>query len=147
MPIALEPDSVYDVVLSTDSGKPLEKRPTFVFRYLSSRKWKELTRLADGFETNKSGAGAIDSVFSVIRMVLVGWRNMTGPDGKEIPYNPDEIDDLVTPAEAMELMMAAERQVPGIEDKKKLGSPSHSSTGRSAKNAKERQSAKTSPQI
>ena len=147
MPLALEPNATYDVVLSIDADKPEDRRPTFVFRYLSSRKWKELARLTDKFEKDDSGEAAIDAVFDVIRMVLAGWRNMIGPDGKEIPYNPAELDDMVTPAEAMELMMAAEGQVPNVEDKKKLESQSQSSTGRPAKSAGDRKDAgKSRPQ-
>ena len=136
MPLVLEPNATYDVVLSSDAGKPKDKQPTFIFRYLSGREWKKLAKLSDEFDQKTSGEKALDLVFRAIKMVLFGWRNMNGPDGKEIEYNPDELEAIVTPGEAVELMQAAVSQQPSIEDKKKSVSLSASSTGKSAKAVK-----------
>lgn len=144
MPLVLEPKAKFEVVLDCDSKKYKEKQPTFIFKYLSSRKWKEMARLSDAFDKDDSGETAIDTVFKAIGMSLVGWRNMTDPDGSEIAFDAESLDDIVTPAEALELMQAAVSQLPTPEDKKKLGSPSPSTTAKSAKTAKGRRTAKTS---
>ena len=144
MPIALEPDSKYDYVLSSDASKPKDKQPTFVFKYLSARKWKELAACSDSFEKDDSGEKAMDAVFEAIKKSLIGWRNMIGPDGKEIGFDIDKLEDIVTPAEAMELMQAAVTQTPSIEDKKKSDSQSPSSTASSAKAVKGKPNAQTS---
>ena len=136
MPTALEPNAVYEVVLESDSKKPKDVRPTFIFRYLSSRKWKEMARLSDAFEKDITGEGAIDTVFKAVKMGLASWRNMNRPDGEEIEFDADMLEDIVTPAEALELMEAAVSQLPTVEDKKKLDSPSPSSGAKSAKTAK-----------
>lgn len=135
-PLALEPNATYPVVLSTDADKPKNKQPTFIFRYLSGRQWKELAKLSDEFDKKTTGEDTLSLVFKAIKMALIGWRNMIGPDGKEIKYKPDELDAIVTPNEAIELMQAAVAQQPTMQDKKKFVSPSGSSTGRSAKRAK-----------
>ena len=144
MPLVLEPDSHYDYVLGCDADKPKENQPTFVFRYLSSRKWREIASLSDSFDKNEAGAAAIDTVFEAIKKTLIGWRNMAGPDGKEIDFDVEKIEDLVTAAESLELLRAAVSQVPTAKDKKKFDSPSTSSTDRSARRAKDRKIAKTS---
>jgi hypothetical protein len=146
MPLVLEPDSHYDYVLDCDKSKPKEKQPTFIFRYLSSRKWREVAQLSDSFDKDDSGEAAIDAVFKAIKKTLAGWRDMNGPDGEEIEFNADKLEDIVTPAEAMELLRAAVSQMPTAEDKKKLDSQSTSGTDRSAKTAKDRKTAQTSPQ-
>lgn len=141
MPLVLEPDSTYEYVLSNDAGKPKEKQPTFIFKYLSSRKWRELARLSDKFDKDTAGDegdAAMDAVFEAIKMALVGWRNMTWPDGKEVEFDPDKLEDILMPDEAIELMQAAVSQLPTAEDKKKLDSRSTSSTDRSARTAKDK---------
>jgi hypothetical protein len=144
MPVVLEPDSQYDYVLDCDKSKPKEKQPTFVFKYLSSRKWREVANLSDSFDKDDSGETAINAVFEAIKKTLTGWRNMIGPDGDKIEFNADKLEDIVTPAEAMELLRAAVSQMPTAEDKKKLDSQLTSSTARSAKSARDRKTAKTS---
>ena len=146
MPLILEPDSHYDYVLDCDAGKPKEKQPTFIFRYLSCRKWKEVAGLSDSFDEDDSGEDAIDAVFEAINRSLTGWRNMSGPDGKEIEFDAGKLEDIVTPSEAMDLLKAAVSQMPTVDDKKKFDSQSTSSTARSARRAKDRKIAKTSQQ-
>jgi len=146
MPLVLEPKAKFEVVLDCDLKKPKEEQPTFIFKYLSSRKWKEMARLSDAFDKDDSGEKAIDTVFKAIGMSLAGWRNMTGQDGSEIAFDLKMLDDIVTPAEALELMQAAVSQLPTVEDKKKFDSQSTSSTARSARRAKDRKIARTNRQ-
>ena len=146
MPLVLEPDSTYEYVLTNDAGKPKEKQPTFIFRYLSSRKWREVADLSDSFDKDDSGNAAMDAVFEAIKKTLAGWRNMTEPDGRPVDFDIEKLEDIVTPGEAMELLRAAVSQMPTVDDKKKLDSPSTSSTDRSARSAKGRKNARKSRQ-
>jgi hypothetical protein len=118
MPLILEPESTFEYVLDYDKAKPKDKQPTFIFKFLSSRKWKEIAGLSDIFDKGESGEAAVDVVFKAIRGSLTGWRNMKNPDGSEITFDADLLDDIVTPAEAVELMQAAVSQMPTAEDKK-----------------------------
>jgi hypothetical protein len=136
MPLVLEPDSTYEYVLSCDAHKPKEEQPTFIFKYLSSRKWREVAKLSDTFDKDDAGNAAIDAVFEAIQKTLAGWRNMIEPNGKEIEFDAKKLEDIVTPAEAMELLRASVSQMPTVEDKKKLDSQSTSSTARSATRVK-----------
>ena len=136
MPLATHPNATYEFVLSTDSHLPKDKQPIFIFRYLSVLEWGEIAKLNDRFEKAKDAAEMMDLAAKVILKTLSGWRNMIAPSGKEIPYEPEKLKSMVTLQEITELMAAAVEQRPSFDDKKKLDSPSDSSTELSAKTAK-----------
>lgn len=145
MPLVLEPDSHYEYVLENDKAKPKEKQPTFIFKYLNSRKARELAKLSDKFQKDDApDDAAMDAVYEAIKIALVGWRNMAWPDGKELEFNPEILDEILTLSESIELLYAAGDQFPTFEDKKKLDSPSTSSTARSARTAKDRKTVRKS---
>jgi len=136
MPLATRPNQTYEIVLSTDSEQPKGKEPAFVFRYMSTLEWEEIAELNDRFEKTADSRKMLDLAFAVIRKTLCGWRNMIKPNGKEIPFALNKLKSMVSLGEAVELMQAAVSQRPSFEDKKKFGSPSQSSTPKSAKTAK-----------
>lgn len=111
MPLVLEPEHTFKVVLESDKEKPEDKRPYFEFPYLSGRKWKEIARKAQAVRKSKTGEEAIDAVFELIRIGLVGWGNMTDPKtGKEIPFDKKELDSILTLKEANELLVKFRNQ-------------------------------------
>ena len=145
MPLILSPGRTYKHVLSGDRDSGQEKLPTFIFKYLSSREWIKVSEQNDRFEAATGGPEVMAVVYEVIREVLVGWENLVDPeDQKEITYDPDKLEDILTMREATELMQVAIAQAPMPEDKKKLKSPSGSGTGRGAKTVRGKQSVKTS---
>jgi len=134
MPLALEPSATFRVVLRSDKGKSPE--PWFEFRYVSGREWKELTRETNRIIEAADGPAAIDAEFDLIRRGLVGWGNMIDPaTGKEKPFDPAELDTLLTIGEAGELLARFRDQGIEVEDKKKSPSPSGSGTESSVKTA------------
>jgi len=144
MPLALEPNATFRVVLESDKDKA--NPPYFELRFLSGRGWKELTRQAGRIKKAKSGPAAIDVVYDMIRTGLAGWDNMTDPaTGEEIPYDPADLDRLLTIKEANELMAKFRDQGITVAAKKKSDSPSDSDTGKSAKTAQVRKNAQTNP--
>lgn len=77
MPIFLEPDQSFPIVLDSDERKPIELRPTFFAKSLSMRGQLKLCQ-----EYDASCSLAPDALFvETCRMLneyLVGWKNM-GP--------------------------------------------------------------------
>jgi len=144
MPLILDSQTKYKIALKSDKKKPAEFRPCFVFQYLTTRSWRKVSELSDSFERSSNGITAIDTVFEILRIGLVGWENMKRADGTEIEYAPDKLEDILIPREATELMTAVVAQQPSFEDKKKLDLPSDSNTEEPAKAAKESQNAQTS---
>ena len=136
MPLALEPNRTFPVILETDQNKP-EPRPTFYFKYLSGREWKSVAELSDQLFGAASGAAAIDLIFGSLAKGLVSWENMVDPDTHDpIPFNVTELDSIITLTEAHELMEKFRNQGLEVEDKKKSESPSQCDTAASAKTAK-----------
>ena len=142
MPLTCNPDSTYDIVLEVDKDKESDKQSVFIFQYLTGRRWKEVANLSDSFEDAKGGAAMLDLAFKLIKVGLIGWKNLTNPKGDEIPFDLDELDDILTMSEATEMMQAVVSQGVTVEDKKKLESQSDSNTERSAETVQAPQSAK-----
>jgi hypothetical protein len=90
MPRCLEPGATFEVVLDDDADKPVP--PTFVFRSLSVREWK-----------NAAASGGLDAAIASVKLGLVGWKNMKR-DGKEIPFDREELDAVVDELEVVELL-------------------------------------------
>lgn len=114
MPRALEPSQTFPLWLDGDAEKPEGKRPTFYFRSISVREWKQVR---DSFVSSESDAW--DATLAMIKGSLTGWSNMIDPQtGEEIPYSPDDLDKLLDFPEAAELL---DKLRLGPKDKKKLG--------------------------
>lgn len=134
MPLVCEPNATFDYVLECDRDKPLESRPTFVFRYLNCRKWRELAAISDSLGSGKSGPEVMDICLKVITEIITDWRNITDANGQELPYNPDNLADILTMSEVQEMMLAGiTQQSVSDEDKKKSESQSVSKLEPSAK--------------
>lgn len=105
MPRALEPNLTFDVVLESDQDKPTAEQPAFVYRTLNGREWRKMAALSDRMDAGgfSSSGEPLDVIFDVCSIGLVGWRNMNGPSG-EIAFNPKDLDLLIDPIEAQELM-------------------------------------------
>lgn len=104
MPIALEPGGRYPVVLESDRKKPKKTQPTFYFRAMNGREWRKAAALMDGFDS-KEALDAVDDLYAGVKVGLVGWSCMVGPQSKSaIKYNPDDLDLLINPVEGVELI-------------------------------------------
>lgn len=135
MPLAIRPNSTYEVVLTTDMDLSENDRPIFIFRYVNCVEWEEIAALDDEFESIKNSKKMLELTFKVIKKTLCGWRNIKTAEGREIPFNVEKLKSMVSLGEAIELMQAAVAQRPSVPDKKKLGSQSGSDTAESAKAA------------
>lgn len=107
MPRALEPGATFDVVLESDKDKPKETRPTFVYGALSGRQWRAIAEMWDRLDATSGAAAQCDILFDAARTNLKGWRNMVDPaSGNAIAFDPKDLDRLIDPAEAHEIIGA-----------------------------------------
>jgi len=145
MPLAIDTNQTFKVVLTSDRDKPEGEQPAFIYRYSSGRQWREARMFHEKIMSAKEDADmpfdTIDGLYDQLRINLVGWENMGGRE-----YNPATIDDILTLPESFELLALKLSQLPDDADKKKFALPSRSNMGRSAKTAKGRKTAKTSQQ-
>jgi hypothetical protein len=134
MPIALDPRETFEIVLDSDV-REVGLAPTFIFRYLTVREWREIAPLGDDQAALSalSTVVAVDKLMAALRLNLIGWANVRDRDGEEIAYGPDRLEDVLTMGEAWELYFKARRQVRlGADEKKDSGSPSPTLGGESA---------------
>lgn len=121
MPLATDPKATFDVVLKTDEDKPAESRPTFTVRHLSSREQRDASRIDQAAReieaATQPGAALgdvqaaadtmVEKLLALLRLAVIGWRNLTDRQGKPIPFDPARIDEVLTPNEIWELYYAA----------------------------------------
>lgn len=137
MPIACDPKETFTIVLKSDQGKPADKQPRFIFRYLTGREWKECDRINEEAGKQKTNTEGYDMVISGIALGLVGWENLTDREGEPIPYDPANLDLAITISEAWELLFSLLGTTRlQAEDKKKLDSALESVTEKPAETAK-----------
>ena len=114
MPVFLEPDQKFPIVLERDKAKPAESRPTF---YAKSQSMRGQRRVADTLdrlsEKDISNKQLFDDIIETLSVVLVGWSNM----GR--PYAKESIEDVIDYFEARELLrLVAYNQHVTTEEKK-----------------------------
>ena len=135
MPFVVDPGAIQRIVLSSDEAK--SPCPAFLYRHLSFRKFAELEALRASIG-KEDFSESIRKQFAALADGLVGWENITGADGQPIPFNREAMPDLLTIAEAQEILIKRlTGAVPSVDDKKKLPSPSACDTENSAKDAKD----------
>ncbi len=136
MPLALEPNETFEIILESDKDKPRETQPRFIYQYLTCRQWRQIARVQDEIEQQKDADAIMDKIFSAATTNLIGWVNMVHPQSGPIPFDANKLEDLVGLAEAQELIVKLISQRPSPEDKKKLDLQPGSDTEVSVKGAK-----------
>ena len=100
MPIFLEPDQSFSVVLESDKTKPIETRPVFLVKSQSMRNQRKILEVIDIIYKKDV---TVDEIFSAtieqLKRVVCGWSNMGQP------FNVDVLEDVLTLTEARELLM------------------------------------------
>lgn len=101
MPLFLEPDQQYPIVLDSDADKPKETQPTFYARSQSMRGQQRIGEVLDLWTKNPdlTVAELFDETVTVLAGVIVGWRHMGGTE-----YTSEAIRDVLTYQEARELL-------------------------------------------
>ncbi len=118
MPIALEPNQSFDVVLPSDKDKPAESRPTFIARTQSMRGQRQILKALDDSVDSSNDELTYDLMFTIIvdqlARVLVGWRNMGG-----LEFSREALEDVLSFSEARQLLsLVAHNQAVQHEEKK-----------------------------
>lgn len=121
MPFAIDPNERLAVVLDCDKDK--KPCPTFYFKYLTVREWRQLSEINKQYYRSDTVQDAADFLIKRIQFGLITWENIKDANGNEIPYSPDKLEDVIGPRDANDLMERFLAQRPDADDKKKLESP------------------------
>ena len=128
MPLALEPNETFELILESDKDKPRETQPRFIYTHLTGRQWRAIARLQDEIEQQKNADAVMDKIVNAATTNLVGWVNMVHPQSGPIPFDIKKFEDIVTMPEAQEIIIKLLGQRPTLSDKKKLDSQQDSAT-------------------
>lgn len=104
MLIAMDPSETVDVVLS--GYEKLDKPPTFVCRMPTARERTKMNRLVQQaleHETAGEPEKTDEDLAGFFALALVTWKNVQDRDGKEVPFDPTKLGDLLTWHELWEL--------------------------------------------
>jgi len=115
MPVFLEPDQRFPVVLASDKDKPVESRPTFFAKSQSMRGQRRIAAVLDRLTEDKEVTHdeLLDDIIEALGGVLTGWQNMGQP------YSKDALEDVLSYTEARELLrLVAYNQHVSLEEKK-----------------------------
>lgn len=99
MPLCLEPNQRFPIVLDIDADKPLDTRPTFFAVSLSMREQTKLSAGMDAALSHSSTEAIFDATCELLNSYLVGWSNM-GPHA----FGTADVRDFLTHTEARELL-------------------------------------------
>ncbi len=101
MPLFLEPDQRFPIVLDSDKDKPIESRPTFFAKSQSMRGQRKLASVLERMTEDKDvTAGQLfDDALDVLASVLVGWENM----GDHV-FSREGLEDVLNYSESRQLM-------------------------------------------
>lgn len=101
MPLFLEPNQRFAVVLESDKDKPAESRPTFFAKSQTMRNQRRVGEVLDMIYAQPSPS--VDEMFGttcdMLAEVLVGWSNMGG-----VEFSREVMEDVLTFTEARELL-------------------------------------------
>ena len=113
MPIFLEPDQRFPIVLDSDNDKSIETRPTFFAKSLSMRGQLRLSAEMDEALSHPTAAEIFEATCKLINEYFVGWKNMGA-----FEFGCD-IKEFLGHSEARELLrkVLANEHVP-LEEKK-----------------------------
>lgn len=99
MPISLEPDQKFPVVLDTDMTKPVETRPVFYFPSVSMRKYSTLCHEIDAAVELPTAVEIFEANCKLLKDYCVGWKNMGSME-----FGTADVQDFLTHQEARELL-------------------------------------------
>lgn len=135
MPIALDPQATFKVVLDVDKDKT--PTPAFLYRYLSAARVRRNEEELEHIRSAGTAKDVWNKIQEIVLTGLVGWENLIDPEtGKSIPFDsnrPEAIFDVCTSAEIGEIMarVSSGRTI-SKDDRKKSGPPSPTGTESSA---------------
>jgi hypothetical protein len=97
MGLAVDTEKTFELYLQSDTDIPEDKRPTFIFRFPSHRKYMQTEALVIKTQSETDGLKFFEMAIEAISINLVNWKNINHP------FDLKELDNILTPLEIMEL--------------------------------------------
>ena len=140
MPLAIDPNETFEVVLKSDQDKPRDEQTIFYFRYMSAREFIRTAAIGDMSREDQEALGTAELVKRIFAAIHVNLQGFIGPYIEK----GSDMEDAITTHEAWELYYSARRQSKlSVTEKNDSGSPSPISGDGSAKDVPDKASAST----
>ena len=139
--IEMDPDAHAEFSLPVDRELPVDRRPVFVTRYITSRDRMKMSHLRrQAIFESPTEEQAFATYCDALKICLIGWRNLVDVKGKEIPFDlaPETcgLPDVYMDSELWDIMTEAVAAVSlAYADRKKSVSQSQSDSGDSVGDA------------
>lgn len=98
MPVFLEPNQSFAIVLDRDKDKPAESRPEFFAKSQSMRGMRAIAAFLDRDKSSETFDQIIDKTIDELAKHITGWRNIAEPFGRE------SLESVLAYTEALELL-------------------------------------------
>jgi hypothetical protein len=127
MSLAADPNQTYEYSLEADMSLPVEKRPVFFLKYMTTRQWRQHVEIREKIRQAKTVIEIHEMVINHVVPNIKGWKNVKGCEGtQDLPFSADKVEEVLSLDDIYELMSAeGNRQKLTADDKKKLDSPSN----------------------
>jgi hypothetical protein len=99
MPLFLEPDQRFPVVLDSDKDKPADKRPTFYARSQSMRGIRRISEVIDQMDSASNIDEMLRLILDELVECLTGWANMGSYE-----FSRESLEIVLTYPESRELI-------------------------------------------
>ena len=140
MPLAIDPDQTFEVVLKSDQEKPTPEQTRFKFRYMTAREFVRTAAVGDMSREEQEALGLGELVKRIFDAIHANLQGFIGPYIEK----GSDLEDAITISEAWELYYSARRQSKlSVTEKNDSGSPSPISGDDSAKDVPDKASAST----
>jgi hypothetical protein len=99
MPLFLEPDQRFPIVLESDKDKPVESRPTFYAKSQSMRGIRKIAEVIDQMDSASNMDEMLRLILDELMDCLTGWTNMGSYEFSRV-----SLEIVLTYPEARELL-------------------------------------------
>jgi hypothetical protein len=108
MPIGIDSDQTVDYVLRSDRGKPAERQPKFLLRFITPRQERRIQSMLESSGDEKLAGGERAKLIEAARIGVSGWFGLVDEAGAAIAFDAtlSPLDDLLSTYELLELAMA-----------------------------------------
>jgi len=132
MPRSLDPNSRITMVLEYDLDKPAESQPRFFAKQPTLNQQRKLIGVLSSLNSGGELAEKFDAILDAAALLITGWENIP------LPFNKENLGDVLSLEEIIEVLnYLVSQSQPTEDDRKKSELPLLSDAANSANPASE----------
>lgn len=121
MAVAIDPNQTHRYVICTDRTKPIEEQRALVFYFPTAREQRQIARLFDESGEKGNAEKSMELHCQAVKLILAGWENFRDRQGELVPFDPSNLDAILSDNDLIELNARLLKELSASEmDKKKF---------------------------